>query len=160
MAVATTRRRVLFPAPFGPRRSTTSPRSTLRSTRTMAGATPNTRVTPVRETAGVSVDVSPVDRLAASTLLIPREATRRTGYRSPFANEWSIRPRALPICGTSRPDARLSPLLLGTLDWGETRTRSFTFARAPTGRARTADDAHDRMPVRGSAGGHGAGPED
>src|SRR5919197_3831866 len=84
MAVATRRRSVVFPAPFGPRTSRTSPRSTERSTRTTAGATPNTRVTPNSETAGISVGSSVAGRPAASTLLIPREATRRTGYRSPF----------------------------------------------------------------------------
>src|SRR6266511_1644460 len=75
-AVATTRSRVDLPAPLGPRTNRTSPRSTRRSARMSAGATPNTLVTPDSRTAGGAVSPGPDRRSASSESGSVREATR------------------------------------------------------------------------------------
>src|SRR2546421_2219304 len=83
MAVAIRRSSVDLPAPFGPRTSTDSPRSTRRSTRTRAGVTPNRRVTPERTTAGDPVRSSCSGRRESTLLDVPGEATRPQRYRRP-----------------------------------------------------------------------------
>src|SRR6266567_7050318 len=85
MAVAIRRSSVDLPAPFGPRTRTDSPRSTRRSTRTRAGVTPNTRVTPERTTAGDPVRSSCSGRRESTLLDVPGEATRPQRYRRPRA---------------------------------------------------------------------------
>src|SRR5262245_813300 len=90
MAVAIRRRSVDLPAPFGPRSRTTSPASMRRSTRTTAGAIPNTRVTPVRLTAGGTAAPGG-ERSSERRSRSPREATRVTGYRRAPSCMWPAR---------------------------------------------------------------------
>src|SRR6266536_10676 len=83
MAVAISRRSVLFPAPLGPRIRSVSPRSIRRSTRTRAGATPNTRVTPDRRTAGSSVRPGSGRRPGSTAPRVLWEATPDKGTAVP-----------------------------------------------------------------------------
>ena len=80
-ATATSRRsggvRAL-PAPFGPRSTTASPRSIARFTRTTAGTSPNSRVTPSRSTAASRRPTSWRGRAARATpVLSPRPRANR-----------------------------------------------------------------------------------
>src|SRR5438046_1189586 len=125
----------------------------------MAGATPNTRVTPTSDTAGVSVAGSIAGR-PARTLLVPGEATRRTGYRSRFANDVAVGSSTCPICGTDLGDGRLGTPSSGDAWHRETGTRPRPFSPAPARRAGRAPLADDGMPLRRSPGQHRAGPED
>ena len=70
--VATIRSSVLLPAPFGPRRTTASPRSIERSTRTTAGAAPNSLVTPRRSTAASRTPTGGWGRVRIGSLLYHR----------------------------------------------------------------------------------------
>src|SRR5919197_206887 len=160
-----TRNRVLLPAPLGPRTNTISARSMVRSTRTMAGTAPKTRVTPVSTTAGVSTGGSVVGRPSASTL-VPREPTRPQGYRSPLPKEpasarsvWpgtSPGPRGGGICGSSRGDGKLTPLAWDVA----AEIVSDPIPPAIPGGTGAAAARVDRMPVRRPARRHGTGPED